>query len=184
MGEIINDLERRIKEVGLKTFDDTCDLKIVNLWLSLSETELERAFVPSAQPLSAFVRKLRDSPINFYTTNRFAQIDILFWGSPASDCAEENSIFGGLWLEEKIRGTKKALKVVNLIYEVLFLKYDFCLGNTWQTSIHKSLDDLGYKIHGILPSIYGKQNVQLIALSKQGFYESRLHELAVKLERI
>lgn len=183
MGETIKELDSRIKEVGLKTLQDDSDLKIVNMWLSLSNDDLAKAFVPSAHSLSSFIQKLRESPLNFYTTDKMAQIDILFWGSPASDCRNEESIFGGLWIKKEIRGTKKALITVNLIYEVLFLRYNLCLGNTWQPQLHKALNELGYKLHGILPSLYGISNVHLIGLSKQDFYESKLHNAAVRLER-
>lgn len=181
-----SNLISKAKQLDLQMYvpGDESDMLFVKLWMQLKITgDLYKAIHPEARTPSAMLNHFQTPNLALYTLNSKGDIDFLFWVKPASDVAEERTAIVGGWVAEDIRGTRKAVLLANAAYQMVFLKYDYCLGTTWQRELFDTLKGIGYDIISYVPSLYGIKDVYFILLKKQDFQDSHLRKLATRIER-
>jgi hypothetical protein len=162
--------------------NQTDEIRLFKLWVHLSATnELEKTVLPECRQMMAFINHLKSTEVTLYHLNPSGEINFLFWFSPASKSQGEKTAFAGLWLKRDFRKSKKALKLINNAYQLLFLNYNYCLGTTWQKSLFKVSESIGYRILAKVPSLYGINDVYFIGLSKDDFQSFKLHSIANKV---
>lgn len=179
-------LQQQAARLGLQLYTPSAglDFLFTHLWMDLTETgDLEKIIIPDSRNLAAFLNVFQSPTITTFAVNAQKRIEFLFWARPASAAENEQTMICGTWSAKTLRGKPRQALLTGTIYEFLFANYGYCFGVTWQQDLLKIHAKLGYSVAGFCPSIYGLDNVYLVLLQKDDFYNSRFYAVYSKTEK-
>lgn len=169
------DLTRLDLHIYNSSYDE--DLLLLRLWMELIETgDIEKLVIQHDRRLTIFLQIFQKPTIAIYGLDTFGRIDFIIWFRDPSG----QSIFCGLWANEKIRRSRRLFNIIRVVYPLAFEVYETIIGVTWQADILELHTKLGYSITGNLEKFMGQPTVWLVQLTKEAFYNSRLMQIGRK----
>lgn len=163
-----SNIETVAKELILYESSESQDVALLRWWMSLRENgDLEKAFSPSVQTLSAFLNLFQRPNILIYAHN-----ESIWFAAWFENLFGDTATFMGLWVDEEKRNTKEGLKLTRAVYNYALQVWPTIFSVTKQEDLLIAMQRIGYNFLGMYPKFWGgTESAWLLSLTSEGFQQ-------------
>lgn len=177
--EVFSRYEQNFAQLNLHVYSHSSaeDILFLRFWMHLNETgDIDKLITPDSKRLPQFLNVFQLPTVTFYGLSESGEIDFVAWFKEPSG----KSIFGGIWANENLRGSRRLVYLVQNVYALIFEFYETILGATWQSELLQLHTKIGYAVTGNFSDFMGQAIVWLVQLKKNDFFQSRIMQIGRK----